>query len=255
MRTRIMPYRRGSASALALARAMGVLRLNVVRTTFRPRPTDVIINWGCCDPPIPTIGTWFNRPMSVMYATNKLLAYQQLAQSGVPVPEFTADPDQAGSWSYDGYTVLARTMLRAHGGRGIEIVPPEGPLPHAPLYTKYVKKADEYRVHVVHTEVIDVQQKKRRRDYEGEVNNQIRNYDNGWVFCREEVEPPEEVLIAARRAVGALGLMFGAVDIGWNRHFGQATVYEVNSAPGIEGTTVGSYARALNALINGEIFT
>jgi glutathione synthase/RimK-type ligase-like ATP-grasp enzyme len=116
----------------------------------------------------------------------------------------------------------------------------------APLYTKYIKKADEYRVHVFDGEVIDVQQKRKRQEVENEdVDYQIRNSTGGWVFCRAEVDIPDICLSMARRAVSALGLTFGAVDIGYNRREDMAYVFEVNTAPGLEGTTLDTYYAAI----------
>jgi hypothetical protein len=39
------------------------------------------------------------------------------------------------------------------------------------------------------------------------------------------------------------------VDIGWNRHEAQGYVYEVNTAPGLEGATIDSYRRAFIELL------
>ena len=38
------------------------------------------------------------------------------------------------------------------------------------------------------------------------------------------------------------GLTFGAIDVIWNEHQQKAFVLEINTAPGIEGTTVEKYA-------------
>ena len=114
------------------------------------------------------------------------------------------------------------------------------------MYTKYFKKADEYRVHVFDGEVIDVQQKRKRQEVPNEeVDYQVRSGRNGWVFCRDGVDCPGSVRIMACRAVNVLGLDFGAVDIGWNRHNEECAVFEVNTAPGLEGSTLDSYYRAI----------
>jgi glutathione synthase/RimK-type ligase-like ATP-grasp enzyme len=54
-------------------------------------------------------------------------------------------------------------------------------------------------------------------------------------------------------AVAALGLDFGAVDIGWNRSTRRATVYEVNTAPYVEGTTAKMYAEAIVDFITHNV--
>lgn len=116
----------------------------------------------------------------------------------------------------------------------------------APLYTRYVKKADEYRLHVFDGRVIDIQQKRKRKDIPNEeIDYQIRNTASGWVYCRDDVDCPSSCSDIAIRAVAALGLDFGAVDIGYNRHTETPCVYEVNTAPGLEGTTLTRYQEAL----------
>jgi glutathione synthase/RimK-type ligase-like ATP-grasp enzyme len=73
-------------------------------------------------------------------------------------------------------------------------------------------------------------------------NDRIRNHDNGWVFARVGIEPTQAVLDSAMLAVGALGLDFGAVDIATTRNNEKPiVVFEINTAPGIEGTTLEKY--------------
>ena len=258
MRVRILPYKAGSASARALSQAMGVRRLRTERSTFNVRPTDVIINWGNAAPPF-TIGVdpiarcrlyaglWLNHPNRVKEALCKLTSLIFFREAGVPHPEFTSNWEVAHSWLGDGATVVARTLLRASGGRGLVLVQPGEDLPVAGLYTRYVKKRTEYRIHVGKLEgdnyvIIDAQEK-RRRSGVAHVHQQVRNAANGWVYCREAVTPPEDAIGAAVRSVDALGLDFGAVDLGWNSHSRMATVYEVNTAPGLDGTSPDRYAR------------
>lgn len=81
------------------------------------------------------------------------------------------------------------------------------------------------------------------------VNWYVRNHDGGFIFQRENINPPQGVLEAATQTLEAVGLDFGAVDIGWNERYQAATVYEINTAPGIEGTTATDYANALSLLV------
>jgi D-alanine-D-alanine ligase-like ATP-grasp enzyme len=85
-----------------------------------------------------------------------------------------------------------------------------------------------------------VQQKKRRHDHDNP-NWQVRNHANGFIYARSDVNPPAAVLDAAKKALAATGLDFGAVDVIWNQHAGRAFVLEINTAPGLEGTTVEEY--------------
>jgi glutathione synthase/RimK-type ligase-like ATP-grasp enzyme len=192
-----------------------------------------------------TAGRVVNSFASVEVAGNKLLTFNKLrGVDGIRIPEYTTDINVAYDWlRKDGVAVVARTKLRGHSGDGIVLVSEkDGTLPPAPLYVKYVKKQQEFRVHVAFGEVIDVQEKRQRKDYTGDVNHQVRNHHTGWVYCREEIQAPAGLQAMAIATVLALGLDFGAVDLIYNRKGDAIYVLEVNTAPGLEGTTVDNYA-------------
>jgi glutathione synthase/RimK-type ligase-like ATP-grasp enzyme len=249
---KVLPYKRGSRSAKALAQAVGALR--IVSTNYRQKYRDTILNWGASNPTqrlIPEYNRVLNRPVAVSLAANKLGAFRQMERRGVKIPEYTTQQEIAQGWANDGETVFARTVLNGHSGQGIVVTEGGETVPYAPLYTKYVKKDAEFRVHVFKGNVIDYARKKRRNGFEEATthNERIRNHANGWVFAREGVIVPEVVKAQALKAVEALGLDFGAVDIAW-RDGGssrpeQTWVYEVNTAPGLEGTTLQRYAQAV----------
>ena len=76
----------------------------------------------------------------------------------------------------------------------------------------------------------------------------IRSYEGGWRVLYDGISSKKKHRELAHRAVAALGLDFGAVDIGEAAN-GTLTVLEVNRAPGIEGGTVDAYAKALKGLM------
>ena len=94
--------------------------------------------------------------------------------------------------------------------------------------------------------MFDAQEKRRRSGVE--TNSKIRTEEHGWVFCRGNVQVPDDVKLQAESAVSALGLDFGGVDVIWNEKEQQAYVLEVNTAPGLEGTTVTTYAAMIQNL-------
>lgn len=184
-------------------------------------------------------------------AGNKLLTFQVFDPTDgdpiteVRIPDFTTSYEQACNWVTSGITVVCRTKLQGHSGAGIVLAArEEDVVRNCPLYVKYVKKAKEFRVHVAFGEVIDVQAKRKRADYEGETDYAIRNHHTGWVYCRENIEEPADLREQALRAILILGLDFGAVDIIYNQHYNRCYVLEVNTAPGLEGQTVASYTNA-----------
>lgn len=244
MITRIYPYRMGSRSARALSEALGVLRIRPRGSRWVPRGGDVVLNWG--NPRSlgwPGVVTWLNSPRNVEISSNKLSSLMAMEAQEVSVPPFTQDQEEAQGWLDQDKVVIVRRLLNASSGRGIEIINRGDRLPIAPLYVQYIKKIHEFRVHVFRGEVIDVQQKKKRLD--SEANYLIRSHQNGWIFARQEVNPDPKVLEESIKAVSALGLDFGAVDVIWNQHYQTAYVLEVNTAPGLEGTTLGRYVEAI----------
>lgn len=242
MKVRIEPYKRWSGGARALGKRCGILRATP-KQVQKHGDFDYIINWGNSERRFK--GEYINKPEKVVLASDKLRTAEALGNYGVSQPAFTTDRKVAEQWIEEGNQVLCRKLLRASCGRGIVLAETVDALVRAPLYTMYVKKQDEYRVHVLGDRIIDVQQKKKRQEVDNdEVNYQIRNARHGWVFCRGGVEPPRAVTEAAVRAVDALGLDFGAVDVGYNAHHKSAAVYEVNTAPGLEGTTLDKYYEA-----------
>ena len=274
MTLRIEPYKKGSKGAKALARRTGILRATA-KQVQKHGTFDTVLNWGNSERRF-NDAEYINDPEAVAVASDKLRSARRFGASYIAQPEYTTDRTIAERWARGGEMVCTRRYLRACGGRGLSITRGTkqsdgdfegiearvrddgrptgtgrpGVLDDAPLYTKYVKKADEYRIHVFDGKVIDIQQKRKRQEVPNdEVNYQIRNACNGWVFCRDDVTCPAQCLALARRAVSALGLDFGAVDIGYNRNADTSVVYEVNTAPGLEGTTLDKYHEAITARI------
>lgn len=243
-------YNQGSHSARNLKRYFRdsgwLCKILHERTRYRYRAGDVVLNWGRPERRVPmTFSYNLNPPTSVFNASNKVRTFQRLQEAGVNIPEWTTDREVARGWWNEGATVLARHLTSGNSGRGIEIIEPEsGGISRAPLYTKYVKKQSEFRVHVFNGLAIDVQEKRKVRDYPGDINTKIRSHDNGWVFCREDVNLPEEGRQEAVKAVRALNLDFGAVDLIWNRRRNMYYVLEVNTAPGLEGESIPLYGNA-----------
>jgi hypothetical protein len=80
----------------------------------------------------------------------------------------------------------------------------------------------------------------------------IRSWDSGWRMIWQEGAIRQRHRDIAAQAVRALGLDFGAVDIGELSN-GELIVLEVNSAPGIEGSTLEAYANAIEGWVAGSI--
>jgi len=248
-RIRVLPYKSYSKSAKSLSRALpGGKRLIVDpdRSRFKPRSSDVIINWGNSTQ---CHRATLNRDSeALLVATNKLAFFQHFQDKDY-VPPFCTNqediPDEA-------FPVVCRTVLSGHSGSGIVLAGSRSELVPAPLYVKYVPKTEEYRIHVGlingQPTTIAMQQKKRRLNHD-QPNWQVRNYRNGFTYAREGVDPPSRVIDVCHDCLLHSGLDFGAVDAGWHPTHG-VRVYEINTAPGLEGTTLDDYVNYFEKVLD-----
>lgn len=250
MRFKVFPYKLGSASGKALARGLNVLR---VKPTYDARRRDIIINWGNSRPSaIIHAEKDLNKHNAIAIACNKLKTFETLSAAGFThLPVWSASRYEIYNlWEgYPNNKVYCRTSLTGHSGHGIIIASNSYELVDAPLYTIETKHKYEFRVHVFKGKVIDVQQKKRRHDYTGP-NTGIRNHSNGYIYARADIDVPELLLSSSIQAVNLLGLDFGAVDIGYRQRDNRVFVFEVNTAPGLVGTTLDNYVNAFKSYLN-----
>lgn len=240
MAVKVLPYRQGSRSARALADALGGRVLRLEGSRYVERNQDIVVNWGRSgDIPYRSV---LNSAAAVRTAGNKLFAFTAM-RDNCRTPEWWVRREEIPD---DAFPIVCRTTLTGHSGAGIVMAQRRSDLVDAPLYVRYVKKQDEYRIHVGRMRgeyiIISIQRKAKRAGFEG-ANFQIRNHDNGFVYVRDGVNPPEDVIQQARDALEACGLDFGAVDVIWNNHRREAYVLEINTAPGLEGTTIEHYAQ------------
>tara|TARA_R110000823_G_scaffold288766_2_gene407141 strand:- start:2242 stop:3126 length:885 start_codon:yes stop_codon:yes gene_type:complete len=254
---KIAPYNKRSRSAIALAQALDCLRLSTGGSWDSDESRDIqLINWGLSYNQIQNhtnLGSrtryrrYLNKPNAVSNAANKIKAFTIFRREGLPICAWTTDRDEAVDWIYNGYTAVERHRLSSHSGQGIRLVNEDDELLDAPLYTRYINKNAEYRVHVFDGKVIDLQQKRRRRSHHNP-NWQIRSHINGWNYTRDfnpllNYTQWANIKDTAVQAVDLLSLDFGAVDLvtsGTNRPY----VLEVNTAPGLTGRTLVAYATA-----------
>lgn len=234
---KIYPYKQGSRSAKLLATKLKGKVLKHVGSSYSPKQGHVVINWGASN--VPSFGQAKLLNASVSLAQNKLDALTKLEEEGINVPEFWTDRDSIPDGAYP---ILCRCVLTGHSGNGIVIANDKEALVDAPLYVKYIKKQNEYRVHVFRDSVFFIQRKAKKNGVE-QPNWMIRNLAGGFAFVEcdaEEVSP--QVIEQSIMACKALGLDFGGVDVIWNAHQSKAYVLEVNTACGLEERTAEKYA-------------
>lgn len=251
----------GSQGAKRLARALGVKRLKHHDSQVNVAGM-AIINWGSTQLHTEHGATYFNSPEVVASVVNKLEFFQLVSETddtihgtnepNPRIPEWTTSSERVRHdlEAHPDRKWLARTILNGHSGAGIRVVTNPLDIPPAPCYTRYIGKKNEYRVHFVGSpEPIFTQRKALRSDYHPQPNWLIRSHDNGFKFVHGPSlgTVPGDVVVEARRAFVLSGLDFGAVDVIWTGK--KAYVLEINTAPGMEGTTVEKYAEAFRTLL------
>lgn len=234
-------------------------------STYKGGPGKTVINWGSSSiPDFVRPSRILNEPSAVNTAANKLLFFRHASSDGPDrprVPEWTQDKALVQAWlaGENNRGVFARTELRGNSGAGIVDIREDADLnslPDGTLFVKYIPKKLEWRIHMDRTgQAFAIQRKARRVDSDETLspvstNWRIRNLKNGFIFERNgDTRPDPDVIEQARRAIVSLGLDFGAVDVIWNTKSG-AYVLEVNTAPGLEGTTVVDYSNMLYRLLS-----
>lgn len=188
-------------------------------------------------------------PRRIQYAYGNLIdkcnQYRWFVSNNIPCLEYTTNRQQASEWIDGGFVVFARTLTRASEGRGIIVAETVDQLVDAPVYTKYMKKKREFRVHIFKDKFVQVVEKRKRSGWDADRDTRIRNTANGYVFCRNVDNIPEGLEQLALRASKVTQSDFRGVDIGYNELKDQLFVIEVNSAPGIEGSNVDDYVNTI----------
>ena len=254
---KIYPYHSASKAAKELGRATGWGRIKRTGSTYEGNdPNMWIVNWGCRAMPGHLENCRVvNNPFIVNRTANKLKFLRYMTDVGVSacIPKWTSEQAIAQGWLNDGKVVVERHALLGHSGAGIIIADPNwvDVVAEAPLYTQYLNKKTEYRIHYVRQPhgdpmVIDFVEKKRKKDVpDDEVDWRIRNLAGGFIYAREGVNVPQVVYTAAEACMQASGLDFGAVDVVYKEPGDAARVLEINTAPGLKGQTITAYAKAL----------
>lgn len=250
----VMPYNMGSASAKALAEAIGSKRVNKESTALIGNQNKKLINWGNTRLNHPELlkCTILNTPSAVKDTCNKLTFFQKIKESNPitkVIPEFTTSKEEAVEWIAENNSlVVARLDLTGHSGNGIVLMSRDNPEQwvEAPLYTRYIPKKDEYRVHFMNGEIFFYQRKAAVREHQNH-NWKVRNLAGGFIYANIDVEAPRKVTEAVLEILGyhpTRDLFFGAVDVVYNEREDKAVVLEINTAPGLAGTTLVRYKEA-----------
>jgi glutathione synthase/RimK-type ligase-like ATP-grasp enzyme len=257
MTTFIYPYKTGSQSVNNIKTGLKARIIRLTQSKFNPTKNKTILNWGSSTIPKEyTNCRIINSPDVVHLCSNKLTFFQKFGEHPSLI-EHTTDHNKVLEALEKGHSICIRHKLTGHSGEGLEIFAPKDllqkELPKALLYTVYKKKKEEFRCHVVDNKIIDIQRKALRTDDERPEtpNFQIRSHNNGFIYVRNE-EFDKAVIKIVETTVLDLhketGLDFGAYDVIYNSKEKKAYVLEINTAPGLTGTTLENYVNAFKEM-------
>lgn len=187
-----------------------------------------VVNWGLS----------YDGPQKALNANagklDKLQQAVELVSVGGPIPT-GANPMNPEAMRYP---LLGRTLSHS-GGTDIRIAFGPEDVPNciaagSQFFVPYIRSTKEYRVWIYRRRHLGTYEKWLA--YPRKFKGIGRNYENGWAFRLVTAEAvPRQAVELSARAVAALDLDFGAVDIIQGVD-GVFHVLEVNSAPGVEGS-------------------
>lgn len=222
---------------------------------------DWLIRWGTTKGVrfIPEQGV-INSKSSLEDNVNKLRSLRLMKEAGVPVPNFSTDPENLC------FPMLGRSTRHSQGSDiNLLLQPRDVFLTDNDFYVEYLPTKLEYRFHVICGELVKVHEKRLRREEDN--HPYIRNAETGWVFCNPDSELPDRRI--ANDALDALDMDFGALDIikldkeALDRGYSgtetpdldaghDSLVLEVNSAPSLDENNLQRYVERFEDVIENR---
>lgn len=245
-----LAYTRASRpTGRALAEALNLSSHGIRRPLTSPT---ILIRWGSRVYPLGYPEKVFNNATAIRKASDKLTALDILEEQGIPhVPYFRTWEEAKAH----GGVILGRRR-RGMQGRDIVAYPPDETMevsgfagPSHEWYSIYKQPTREMRLHVVGDEVIRIQGK--YHDFpDDERTPYVRNHRNGYRFRAPALDLHSSRKEWAVKAVKALGLDFGAVDMLLFGEDKECSILEINTAPACSPLTISAYAEAIERKIN-----
>ena len=210
---------------------------------------DVLIRYGLAYNPEADLDfkVVINPAGAVMNAVNKLRALRILASKGVVVPPYFTSKHQI---AVEDLPVLARSHRHTRG-LDIQYIDSMEELmgSRADYYTQYIPAKHEYRVHVFNGEPVRLQKKIAKAEDASPI---IKNAEHGYILAdnfkyTKLLKRERKVIDMAVRAVGALGLTFGAADVLYYDRV--PYVLEVNTAPALDDYGLQLYAYIISQFL------
>ena len=259
----LLPYRNGSESCRLLKNSLGINAIKLNGSLWKPNDNRWVINWGNTTHPLcerEDEVNFINPPSKVAVAVNKLLTFKALS-ADILMPTWTQDKERVKAWlGYGkGIEVVARKVLNGYGGQGIQLLTEKDidNIPNAPLYTMYVPKKSEFRVHFIEGRgVVKLQRKARVLDIpERLINWKIRNLGNGFIYALvDDMEDDNHYRLQnmVNTIHDKLGLSFFCADVLYNQLQNSFYLLEVNTAPGLNENTVETYREGFSHMFKSK---
>lgn len=243
-------YDQHSETGLAVADALGMLRIRHENSQFRGRLDRVVLNWGSSELPTQVRRCdVINSELAVYKTVNKKRCLKILQDADVFVPEFFHTREEIMPYINQGLAVYGRHRLTGHDGQGlVRYTQDSDRIDDAPLYTVEVQNVQaEYRATVVFGRVICIQKKVRADDHVGALDLNIRTTAGGWGFRNvdQRFRGYDTLCAEAESAINALDLHFGGVDIVQDGDY-DPIVLEVNTAPELTPLALRRFVAAIN---------
>jgi hypothetical protein len=182
-----------------------------------------LIRWGNREQIRYRAARTLNTSSAMDKASNKTRALEVMAEHNVShAPSKTR---------FDGVLLLARKASHMHGS-GCYFITSQYDFDNArrigcTSFTEFVPTKREFRVHVISGEPVFLFERVCPSD------PQSLNIRNEWNEERRSInEVPSVIIAESLKVMAAMGLDFGAVDIGFSMN-DRPYVYEVNTAPGL----------------------
>lgn len=244
----LLCQKKGDTTSKVVAEACGLER--VFPWELNVFGDGVVYNWGSAVGSPEFCDGIYNHPPGVVRAVNKRACFEFAKRDNLPTVPFTTSHAKAKEWWDAGKTVYCRVLSSSSGAKGLVVANQERnvPLKKAPLYTLFRKFTQEVRVFCsdpMHNSPSLVLVK-RRMSQENlaaigleQADYWVRNMDRGWVYLLPEANQVawcETVAKEAQRYLVALGLDYGAVDVGvvLDNGYKSHRLIEVNTAPGLK---------------------
>jgi glutathione synthase/RimK-type ligase-like ATP-grasp enzyme len=207
-------------------------------------PVRVRVRFGSQIPHRPCVID-FNSIESIRRTSNKSAMKRTFQMHGVKSPKYLENNQVNRDRIINGDLGDMIVFKTTYHSRGIGMIVCDnsevGDIHSAGYFEESQISEREFRVHVMDGEAFYIDEKRPRERMEEQPI--VKNMKAGYKFRRPLKEFPDEVITESVKAVKALGLDFGAADVGVNED--GVWIYEVNTAPSLRTKTRKLYQKAL----------